>query len=250
VALCAAAASLAAVPAGASTPDFSTAKSYAVEEDPASVAAADFNGDGGRDLAVANQDSDTVSVLKNRGDGGFAKARDHAVGVSPNQVVANDLTGDGRPDLAVANRGSEDGVSSTVSVLKNRGGAFAKAVDYEVGLFAYSVAAADLDGDGDRDLAVDNFSDGKVSVLPNRRGGAFGKAEGYRAGRYPTDVVAADLGGSGRPDLAVVNSGPDTVSVLINAARGRPAGRSRPPAMSWIFRDRAPPTWDDCLSGT
>lgn len=76
---------------------------------------------------------------------------------------------------------------------------FAEARNYGVGGDPTSVAAADFDGDRRPDLAVDSFTNARVSVLANRGNGVFGKAAGYRVGRYPTSVVAADLSGNGRP---------------------------------------------------
>ena len=43
----------------------------------------DFNGDGNPDLAVANVDSDNVSVLLGDGSGGFGAKTDFATGYEP-----------------------------------------------------------------------------------------------------------------------------------------------------------------------
>jgi len=67
------------------------------------MATADFNGDGLLDIAVANQDSNTVTILLGIGNGGFSPAPGSplAVGVSPLLIEAGDFNGDGIPDLAV-----------------------------------------------------------------------------------------------------------------------------------------------------
>ena len=63
--------------------------------------------------------------------------------------------------MAVANEGSYN-----VSVLLNNGdGTFASAVNYGVEHLPYSVYGADLDGDGDVDLAVANRESDNVSIL-------------------------------------------------------------------------------------
>ena len=62
-----------------------------------------LNGDGKPDLAVANTDSNTVSVLLNNGTGTFAAKVDYPTGSYPDSVAVADLNGDGKPDLAVAN---------------------------------------------------------------------------------------------------------------------------------------------------
>ena len=65
--------------------------------------AGDFNGDGRTDLAVANLNDNTVSVLLGNGDGTFQPQVTYAVGDRPDAIVAGDFNGDGRTDLAVAN---------------------------------------------------------------------------------------------------------------------------------------------------
>jgi hypothetical protein len=66
-----------------------------------SVVAADFNGDGKADLAVA--DSGSISILLGNGDGRFQSAMNFgASGGFGHSVVAGDFNGDGKPDVAVA----------------------------------------------------------------------------------------------------------------------------------------------------
>ncbi len=78
------------------------------------MAVGDLNGINGPDLAVANIDSDDVSVLLNQGNGTFAVAVNYDAGDGPFSVAIGDLDGVGGPDLAVANLSSDD-----VSVLLN-----------------------------------------------------------------------------------------------------------------------------------
>ncbi len=68
------------------TTDFTTATQPLQPADvgylPASVATADFNGDGIPDLAVANLLSNSISVLVGLGDGTFHSAGDYALGAN------------------------------------------------------------------------------------------------------------------------------------------------------------------------
>ncbi len=109
-------------------------------------------------------------------------------------------------------------------VLNNGDGTFAPKVDYPAGDEPQSVFSADLDGDGDNDLAVANGRSGNVSVLSNNGDGTFAPKMDYPAGSGPNSVFSADLDGDGDNDLAVANGGrrfrTSTVSVLLNNADG------------------------------
>src|SRR3954464_2189343 len=86
------------VPAG---PVFGSPVVLGTGSDPRAVTTGDFNGDGNLDIAAANQNSNTVSVLLGDGHGGFATAANFATGLSPTFVAAADFNRDGKPDLAV-----------------------------------------------------------------------------------------------------------------------------------------------------
>jgi hypothetical protein len=195
---------------------FEVAVNYGVGASPKSVVAADLDGDGDQDLAVANWGSNDVSVLKNNGDGTYAPAASYVTGQFAASVFAADLDGDGDQDLVVANGGPDN-----VSVLKNNGdGSFASAVNYAVGASPKSVVAADLDGDGDQDLASANYMSDNVSILKNNGDGTFASAGSYPVGTRPNSIVAADLDGDGDKDLAVANDVSSNVSVLKNNGDG------------------------------
>ena len=70
---------------------------------PYALAAADLDGNGTLDLAVANYASNTVSVLAGIGDGTFAPQRTYVVGTNPIAIAIGALNGDGHPDLVVVN---------------------------------------------------------------------------------------------------------------------------------------------------
>ncbi|MEA2422598.1 MAG: large repetitive protein, partial [Thermoleophilaceae bacterium] len=181
---------------------------------PRSVAVGDLNGDGKPDLAVANQDSNDVSVLLNTTVAGaaaptFATHADFAAHTAPASVAVGDLNGDGKPDLAVANSGSND-----VSVLLNTtvaGAAapsFATHADFAAGTTPASVAVGDLNGDGKPDLATANNGSNDVSVLLNTTAAGaaaptFATHVDFAAGTSPASVAIGDLNGDGKPDLAV-----------------------------------------------
>jgi hypothetical protein len=145
-------------------PLFKSAR-YAVGAGPVSVVVADFNGDGKPDIATANRDASTVSILINNGDGTFRKHVDYATGKYPLQVVVGDFNNDGKADLAVAN----DNDQSISILLGNGDGTFRPRIDTVLspsgGVF--SLSAYDLDNDGKLDLVV---GPADVSLLGNGDG--------------------------------------------------------------------------------
>src|SRR5688572_27345439 len=83
-------------------PSFTQPPIYPVGADVRSVAVDDFDGDGSPDLAVANADASSVTVLLKVGRGEPAIINTHAVGTFPLKVATGDFTGDGKPDIISA----------------------------------------------------------------------------------------------------------------------------------------------------
>jgi uncharacterized repeat protein (TIGR01451 family) len=118
---------------------------------PVWVAAADFNGDGKLDLAVA--DLNGVGILPGNGDGTFQPLQTYAPGVQTDFLAVIDFNGDGKPDL-IADRGS-----SGFEVLLGRGdGTFPVVSSY----WGAVLGIADFNGDGRVDIA--GFSSSNLAV--------------------------------------------------------------------------------------
>ena len=127
------------------------------------IVAADFNGDGKLDLAVADAGSNTVMILLGNGDGTFGPPASFPVGNTPNALLAADFDNDGKLDLVVANY-----TDGTVTLLLGNGdGTFTQpsGSPYAVGRGPSSLVAADFNGDGKLDIAVTNLMDGTISIL-------------------------------------------------------------------------------------
>lgn len=187
---------------------------------PSALAAGYFTGDGVLDLAVAEENSNDVTVLLNNGDGTFQAPRSYAVGGMPMALVACDF-GNGHVDLATANSLSDD-----VSVLVGNGdGTFEPQLRFAVGATPESLVAADLSGD-DRppDLAVgdlgsgDDFGD--ISILLGRGDGTFQDKVENAVGDYPQGIVTADLTGDGHVDIVTTNIATNDISVLLGNGDG------------------------------
>ena len=209
---------------GAGAGEFTVAPGspYPVGTDPVSVAVGDFNGDGRPDLAIANKNSNNVTVLLGTGAGEFAAAPDSPfpVGTDPVSVAVGDFNGDGKPDLAVAN-----GVSNTITVLLGTGtGGFTAAPGspFPAGTTPQSVAVADFNGDGKPDLAIANGGSNNVMVLLGTGTGGFTAAPGspYPVGTVPLSVAVGDFNRDGTPDLAIADAGSNNVTVLLGTGTG------------------------------
>jgi hypothetical protein len=146
---------------------------YAVGAGPHSLRTGDIDGDGRLDLAVANDGSNTISVLRGRGDGTFNAALSYPTGSVPKGVAIADIDGDGLPDLLSANTAGNYPIccnpgGDTISLLLNAGaGSFAAAQPYSTGTTPFAVATGDFDGDGDLDVATANWHSNDVSILRN-----------------------------------------------------------------------------------
>jgi Bacterial Ig-like domain (group 3)/FG-GAP-like repeat/FG-GAP repeat len=212
-----------------------------------SILTADVNGDGKDDLLVGNICGDnncssgSVSVLLGNGDGTFQSAVAYgSSGLYPYSLALADVNGDGKQDLIVANQCADNNCSiGSVGVLLGNGdGTFQTAVTYNPGaLYSFSVAVADVNGDGKPDLVVasecldNNCSNGEVGVLLGNGDGTFQTAVDYNSGGlYAFAIAVADLNGDGKPDLIVTNQCTDNncTTGLIGVLLGNGDGTFQP----------------------
>ncbi len=197
--------------------------SYPSGTTPVAMTAADFNGDGKMDLAVAN--SQGISVLVNKGDGTLLPARNFNAGVRPVTVAAADFNGDGKLDLITAG----GPLGGTGVLLGNGDGTFGSPVlpSNLVRWDAAFVATGDFNGDGKTDAAF--AGEAGLAVELGHGDGTFGPPAFYLAGSPAASLIVTDINGDSKQDILVASGNPlviagdpssDGVSVLLGNGDG------------------------------
>jgi hypothetical protein len=185
---------------------FTSAIEYDVGTQARAVCAGDFNMDGNIDLATAEYHSG-VSILFNTGNAVFQTAVNYPYGGAAIDLCSGDLNGDGYFDLAIVDHGG--GIGRVAILLNNGDGTFSGAGYYSYGPSVFddynSITSADLDDDGDIDLAVGIWmsNDKSMGIFLNNGDGSFQASESPLIDVYSqiTNLEAADLDNDGDADL-------------------------------------------------
>jgi len=197
-----------------------------------SVVRADFNNDSIPDLATANQDENTVSVLLMNSSGTVRSRHDYAVGDSPMALAVADFNHDHKIDLVTTNADAND--AHTISVLLGNGdGTLQSANFFSGGHLPFTMVSADFDGDGNFDVATGwlqvtstdpdakqpnqiqiSYGDGKGGFSSKQTLNNVGEAEPAGArDRRMTKLAVGDFNHDGRPDLVFIE-GERTTRIL------------------------------------
>jgi hypothetical protein len=151
----------------------------------------------------------------------FLVAHTYTTGALSVGAVVQDFNHDGFMDIATANPG--DGISV---LMGKADGTFGPATSYATSIDARGITSGDLNGDGNPDLAVTDFSSGSVSVLLGNGDGTFAAPRSIALqGFGPEGILIADLNGDGKADLAVAIHGADepgegSVAILLGKGTG------------------------------
>ncbi|MBU0508387.1 VCBS repeat-containing protein [bacterium] len=180
------------------------------------VAVADLDGDNDMDVAATSRWG-TVYWIENRGDSTQTYPCWMAGQAGPRGITAGDFDGDGDADLIIASY--ED---NRFVLLENTGPSgvnrFVERPLLDNANGAWSADAADIDGDGDLDLAVAEYRGNTVRILCNQ-GGQF-TLLGAAYIREPFGAIFSDFDADGDSDV-VCYSNVDSIRWVEQTTDGR-----------------------------
>jgi hypothetical protein len=227
--------------------------------------AADFDGNGRKDLAIAAWQVDGVAILFDDADGTFEGGRTHTMhgNVALHLDVA-DLNRDGFDDVVVSSSGyatiylgsangtlvekqdwfaagtvaragdfTSDGIldlyTTSRGLLTGRGDGTFTGAYQEPTISATDIAIADMNGDGKLDVVGVSLS-GTVSILHGDGTGKFTTTE-FSTGRRSYTVRVADVNGDRRPDILIAGTEEDHTMYTLRLLTARADGSFEPPVI-------------------
>jgi FG-GAP-like repeat len=198
------------------TQSFTTSGRYATGTNPIFAAAGDFNNDGRIDLAIANNNDASLSVLlaDPANPGKFQAATKYSISGLPNAVTVGDFNADGVSDLAVAN-------GTYLSILlgdPGDPGKFQPEMKYSIGRGLGSIAVEDFNGDGLPDLAMTDLTFSylvHIALNDSAQPGHFLNGPSISTDSGTVSATARDLNGDGRADLILMSTSNNRINVLL-----------------------------------
>ena len=176
-----------------------------------SIAFADVDSDGDKDVMITGLNNSSQPITKlytNDGNGNFSEVSGTVFeGVSSSSIAFADVDDDGDEDVMIT--GLNNSIQRIAKLYINDGsGNFSEVIGTPFdGVFRGSIAFADVDGDGDKDVLITglNNSNYKIAKLYiNVGSGNFSEASGTPFDTVSSSSIAfADVDGDGDKDVLI-----------------------------------------------
>ncbi len=213
---------------------------YPVDGTPGLLIPVDLDGNGSKDIAMANLgyfdftnifnvsvEGAGVDLLFNEGDGTFSNHYLFETEGSVSPIELLDLDGDGDMDVLATNQGALNAWTGqlegyNITIMENDAQGNLRIVqELTCSTFPFSATARDFDGDGDMDIiAAEQGIATLMGVVADTAGIGYWWGNGnmsfsnevyVREQGVPTMIKAADLDKDGDQDFVLTNSGMDIV---------------------------------------
>jgi hypothetical protein len=166
---------------------------------------ADFNGDGMLDIAAESANSNSGTILVNRGGLTFQRIPQAGISYDPLSLIAADFNNDGRIDLASVN----NGYSNTGSIYLNDSLNFRLSSTYTIVPGSQNMISGDFNGDGTMDISFVNQGSATISWLLNM------SARSYILSAKRLDFGGVKVGKSVKDTISIMNI--DTAKMTVDS---------------------------------
>lgn len=196
---------------------------------PSSVIIADFNGDGGNDLATTNSSSNDVSVLLHNNSDRFGP-NTFPTSASPTAIAVADFNGDGNLDTVTAALQPPSGSSSNLLISFGNGiGGVSSTQIVGVASLVQAIVASDLNNDSRTDLITATASNSSnspstISVYLHNGNNAgmfpFPPTTSFNLSFSVRFIIVGDFNNDGRRDLIATSTNSNLIAVLLGTESG------------------------------
>ncbi len=173
-----------------------TRSAFGTSQNVVSARAGDIDNDGDLDLVVA--ETSTVKKYVNDGTGTFTSSTILSTSETLREIILADFNNDGSLDYMYT------AASTVTSYYINNGHGSFSAANTSIPA-STGIAAADVDSDGDLDLAFSNGT--TIRIYRNSGSGSFTAFSSFTLGNAANEILAADLDQDGDIDLALAQAG-------------------------------------------
>ncbi len=174
---------------------------------------ADLNHDGKMDLVIADESASAVAIMMGNGDGTFQAAAEYVMSAQPASIAPVPF-----PNGVTALWTTDNVSASDFIFFVPPDGTIPNPQLQFIGKGPAFVAAADLNGDRQPDLAIADPESGNIYVKLATGKGQFGNPVAYSLGSQPNALAIADLNGDGKPDVIAADS--SGLDVLLGNGNG------------------------------